>query len=144
MAETKDITINDCVVEIEIAASTIKKKLEKHHKKYCSKHHNRNSYTSNDNLSDKITNINCITTTTNNSNNNNEYSQLLDEECTCGEARLNIEEGKTSTVIISPIMNRKAHRREGVSEKNNTERKLVKEAVKLVARSANMVDLNMI
>ena len=110
----------DCAVEI--AASTIKKKLETHHKKHCKSRNSREN---------------------NNNNNNNDYSQLKDEECTCGQVRLNVEEGKTSTVILSPIIDRKADRREGVSEKNNTERKLVKEAVKVVVRSANMKDFNM-
>ena len=123
---------HDCVVDIEIAASSLKKKLEKHHKKHCIHEHSKYSNNNNNNNNNSK-----------NSNNKN-YSQLRDDECTCGEARENVDQGKTSTVFLSPIINRKFDRREGVSEKNNVERKLVKEAIKVVARSTNMDDLNLL
>ena len=112
--------MSDCTVEVEIAASTLKKKVEKHHKKHCRHHNNgRNSGCSNNHS---------------NNNNNHHYIQLKDEDCTCAQEQLKVDEGKTSAMVCSPMVDRKFHRREGVSEKNDTERKLVKEAVKLVAR----------
>ena len=123
---------------VEIAAKTIEKRLENHHKKHCKRRNNNDKNSGKNDDNSNNSNI----SNKNSNDNNDENSQVLDEECTCGEARLNIEEGKTSPVIISPITNRKADRREGVSEMNNTERKLVKEAVKVVARSENMVEFN--
>jgi hypothetical protein len=62
--------------------------------------------------------------------------------CNCNDVKLQLEEGKESTVIKSPLMNRKFQRREGVAEKNETERKLVKETVKVIIKGSHIDDYN--
>lgn len=69
----------------------------------------------------------------------NDYRHL---PCNCDDVKLQVEEGKASKVLKSPVMNRKAERREGVAEKNETERKLVKETVKVIVKSSHIDDYN--
>ena len=58
--------------------------------------------------------------------------------------KLQVEEGKFSTILKSPRVNRKFDRRQGVAEKNDTERKLVKECVKVLARTNNLDEINLL
>ena len=55
--------------------------------------------------------------------------------------RLEVEAGKSSTILTSPKADRKFDRREGVAEKNDTEQKLVKESVKVVTISKILKEL---
>ena len=71
------------------------------------------------------------------------HKKSYEENC-CVGIKLEVEEGKTSPIIKSPMANRKLDRREGVAEKNNTERKLVKESVKVMARTTNLNDFNLL
>ena len=64
------------------------------------------------------------------------------ETCNCDDVKLQIEEGKDSKVMKSPQVNRKCERREGVAEKNETERKLVTETLRVIVRNTNMGDYN--
>ena len=75
--------------------------------------------------------------------------QTKHENCTSkcdsnNNMKLKVEEGKDSTIIKSPLTNRKFERREGVAEKNDTERKLVKESVKVMARTTYLNDYNLL
>lgn len=62
--------------------------------------------------------------------------------CDCDDVKLQIEEGKTSNVMKSPVLNRKFYRREGVAEKNKTERLLVKETVKVITKTTHINEYN--
>ena len=62
--------------------------------------------------------------------------------CSCGGLRVELEEGKDSPVMKSPRVNRKSIRREGVAEKNETERKLVKETIKVILKGSNIEEYN--
>ena len=67
----------------------------------------------------------------------------LSNECHCEEEKQEIEEGRKSQLLRSPATNRKVMRREGVAEKNESEKKLVKEAVESIAVSSNLTDYNL-
>ena len=62
--------------------------------------------------------------------------------CKCGGLHVELQEGMESTVMKSPRMNRKSMRREGVAEKNETERKLVKETIKVILKGSNIDEYN--
>ena len=64
------------------------------------------------------------------------------QRCSCNEMQLELQEGKESKVIKSPRMNRRSVRREAVAEKNETERKLVKETIKVVLKGSNIDEYN--
>ena len=55
--------------------------------------------------------------------------------CTCLAESIEIQEGKKSPLVSSPDSNRRIHRREGVAERNGSERRLTKVAVKEMTRS---------
>ena len=57
--------------------------------------------------------------------------------CKCDEMKSQIEGGSKSPLLSTPS-NRKLIRREGVAEQNETERLLTKEAVKVMAKTVNM------
>ena len=55
-----------------------------------------------------------------------------------------LEEGKCSSVIRSPRVDRIVQRREGVAAKNEIEGKLVKESVKALSRTTSLnVEFNL-
>ena len=66
----------------------------------------------------------------------------LNVDCTCDGLRVELEEGMKSTVMKSPRMNKKSMRREGVAEKNETERRLVKETIKVILKENNIEEYN--
>ena len=73
---------------------------------------------------------------------NDGYIQLT-EECDCKEQKLEIEEGKKSPLMRSPVANRKVTRRDGVAEKNELEPKLLKESLACITKSHNMAEFNL-
>ena len=70
------------------------------------------------------------------------YTQL-GEDCHCEEQKVEIEEGKKSPLMRSPVANRKNMRRDGVAEKNELEAKLLKETLSTITKSHNMVEFNL-
>ena len=73
------------------------------------------------------------------------HQHLRSSEChNCSRLRTEMEVGKSSPMIRSPIPDRKLSRREAVAERNDTERKLVKECVKVAARTNNLNDFKLI
>ena len=67
----------------------------------------------------------------------------LTNDCQCEEEKVDIEEGRKSPLMKSPATNRKEMRREGVAEKNESEKKLVKEAVENVIKNTYLADCNL-
>lgn len=65
------------------------------------------------------------------------YEQISNHDC-CSELKVELEEGKKSPILLSPIANRKLDRREGVSERNITERSLVKKSLKNLIQDDNI------
>ena len=57
---------------------------------------------------------------------------------------LQVKEGEVSKSYKSPRPNRKSERREGVAEKNDTEKKLLKESLKAMTRAENLNDFNIL
>ena len=57
------------------------------------------------------------------------YESIKDSEC-CRELEAQLVEGQQSPILLSPITDRKNQRREAISEKNLTERALVKSTLK--------------
>ena len=106
---------------VEIAAHHVRKKEEKDLKKKKHSHEDHN-------LIDHQQNC----------------SQGDEEQKSCNFVKLQVEEGKVSTILKSPKANRQFERRAGVAEKNDTERKLVKECVKVVTRANNLNDFNLL
>ena len=64
----------------------------------------------------------------NNSANYNAFESA--ETCTADELASRLNEGRRSPLVNSDLVNRRRERRSGVSEKNETERKLVKQTLK--------------
>ena len=62
----------------------------------------------------------------------------------CKELDTELEEGRKSPMLLSPVINRKDNRREAISEKNTTERCLVKEAVKRLAQEEHIAKYKII
>ena len=63
--------------------------------------------------------------------NKKDYNSLHSAEaCTSNELSARLNEGRRSPLVNSEQVNRQKERRAGVSEKNETERKLVKETLK--------------
>ena len=94
---------------IEVAATNLMLKVDKRHKKQCKKcpMHQQPGYIK------------------------------LPTKCQCEQEKLQIEEGKKSPIMRSPIGDRRVMRRDGVAEKNQFESKLLKESV------SHMVRLNL-
>ena len=63
--------------------------------------------------------------------------ESIGTEC-CEELNAELNTGKKSPMLLSPVLNRKAERREAVSEKNCTERTLVRESVKKLIQDENV------
>ena len=64
-------------------------------------------------------------------NSNNTYNALESAEtCTADELASRLNEGRRSPLVNSELVNRRRERRSGVSERNETERKLVKQTLK--------------
>ena len=61
----------------------------------------------------------------------------MEHDC-CSELAVELAEGKKSPMLLSPVMNRKKDRREAVSEKNVTERSLVKQSLKKLIQDDNI------
>ena len=102
---------------IEAAANYLTTKVEKHHKKHIKdEKHPKQGYDG--------------------------YLQLT-EECDCSEQKMEIEEGKKSPLMRSPVANRKVMRRDGVAEKNQLEPKLLKESLAAITKSHNMAEFNL-
>ena len=59
-----------------------------------------------------------------------DYSVLPSEGLSRNELSIRLNEGKNSPLVQSGVENRRMERRAGVSEKNETERRLVKQALK--------------
>ena len=64
----------------------------------------------------------------------------LPTECHCKKEKLEIEEGKKSPVVKSPITDRRTMRRNGVAETSEVEGKLVKEALEVMLRASNLTE----
>jgi hypothetical protein len=63
--------------------------------------------------------------------NKKDYNSLHSAEtCTSNELSVRLNEGRRSPLVNSEQVNRQKERRAGVSERNETERKLVKETLK--------------
>ena len=116
--ETLANKMAQCDEAVEMAAHHLQRKEEKQHKKHNNNHdhhHQQQKATTND-----------------------------EQQCDCIGVKLKVEQGKDSTIIKSPMANRKWDRRQGVAEKNDTERKLVKECVKVMTRTTNLNDFNLL
>ena len=68
----------------------------------------------------------------------------LSTECNCMKLKSNVEGGRNSPLISSPVTNRKSRRREGVAEQNEQERSLTREAVKEMAKVVNLEQYDII
>lgn len=67
----------------------------------------------------------------NGNNNNANYNAFESAEaCTADELASRLNEGRRSPLVNSDLVNRRRERRSGVSERNETERKLVKQTLK--------------
>merc|ERR1719505_483465 len=71
------------------------------------------------------------------------YESFEETEC-CKELEAELAEGQESPIFLSPIVDRKTQRREAISEKNPTERALVKWTLKhyMQAEHASRYTLN--
>ena len=58
------------------------------------------------------------------------YETIDDSSGSCEELETQLVEGQQSPILLSPIVDRKNQRREAISEKNLTERALVKSTLK--------------
>ena len=66
--------------------------------------------------------------------------QMVEEECSCEEVKAEIEAGKTSSVmrVTEDRSDGLLRRREAIAERNDTERILTKETVKVLTKSSNV------
>ena len=64
----------------------------------------------------------------------------LPTECRCEQEKLQIEEGKKSPIMRSPIGDRRVMRRGGVAEMSKMEGKLVKGALKTILKTQGMTE----
>ena len=66
------------------------------------------------------------------------------EHCEHEGFKEQLEEGKSSQLIRSEVVDRKVDRREAVSSKNDTEKLLVMETVKMLATSTNLDEMSLL
>lgn len=76
----------------------------------------------------RLKNMKKVSNTGNNNANYNAFEST--EACTADELASRLNEGKQSPLFNSDLVNRRRERRSGVSERNETERKLVKQTLK--------------
>ena len=99
---------------IEIAASKLKKKLEKAHTKHT--HCNSDTVRRKANL-----------------------SKTNSDDCSsCKLKKEELESGKKSPIVMSPTTSAKSQRRQGVSARNPMEGKLVRETMKIAILAQNI------
>ena len=102
---------------IEAAAFNLKKKLEKAHLK----HKNIGHQNLNTNLAVPFDTKNCLP---------------------CQKTKEELESGKMSPIVASPTTSAKFQRRIGVAQRNSTEGKLVREAVRISKVKESLDNLN--
>ena len=65
-----------------------------------------------------------------------DLTEYQDGRCHCEDIKLQLEVGKESAVMRSPVKDRRMSRRGSVAERNETERKLVKETLKVIVQDS--------
>ena len=120
---------------VEAAASILYQKIEQEHRKHstASKHaqlQKKNSTGSNQ-LQKKVSSCSM-------------QHPVLQKQCSCEEVKAQIEAGKKSSVIMTGEhrCDKLRSRRAAVAEKNETERILTKESVKVLAKNTSMGSIN--
>ena len=63
--------------------------------------------------------------------------------CQCEEEKLQIEKGKKSPMMKSPIADRRSRRRDGVAEMSDMEGRLVRGALEIILKTHGMAEFNL-
>ena len=124
MEEPRDPdAVGELIVDLDevviTAAELLTSKVEKQHLKHC-------------NRKEKKYKLSCL------------CCQDHEHLCECEEKMLKLEDGKKSPVFMTPPINRRISRREGVAETDEADRRIAKEAVKALAMTNNLAELEIL
>ena len=113
---------------VETAASILHQKVEKEHRKH-------STSSKQPQTQKKIVTGSRLLQKTNNSN--GKQYPIFQEECTCNDVKAEIEAGKKSSMMVidQDGSDKRLRRRSAIAEKNETERILTKEIVKVLTKS---------